>query len=197
MFDMYYPNYRLGPLDNSSCDTLGINNLPAALFRYEVVDTADPLNLQFTDLSWYEPTSWHWTFGDGAMSQDTNPLHTFPWPGVYTVCLVASNEYSADTVCRQVEVGEVSGVQSLPVLPRASVGPNPFYNALTVHLPARLEVAPRFVLYDALGRTCTNTVLRDFDTQLLLEYLPTGMYFWQLQFGGRTVQSGKVVKMNP
>ncbi|MBL7805770.1 MAG: PKD domain-containing protein, partial [Saprospiraceae bacterium] len=86
LFTPNYPNYRLGPLDDSSCDTLGLDNLPSALFRYEPVDTTDPLTLQFTDLSWYEPDTWYWTFGDGAISQDTNPAHTFPWPGIYTVC---------------------------------------------------------------------------------------------------------------
>lgn len=28
-----YPNYRLGPLDGSPCDTLGLNNIPLAAFR--------------------------------------------------------------------------------------------------------------------------------------------------------------------
>ncbi len=197
MSGIYFPNYRLGPLDNSSCDTLGLDNLPVALFRYELADTADPLTVQFTDLSWYEPTSWSWTFGDGAMSQDSSPLHTFPWPGVYTVCLIAGNAYAADTLCQQVEVGEVSGVHELPVLPRVAVGPNPCSDALRIRLSARVAATPRFVLYDALGRLCASVALQDFETELSMEHLPGGMYFWEMQFGGRAVQVGRVVKLVP
>lgn len=191
---MYYPNYRLGPLDDSSCDTLGLDNLPSALFRYEPVDTADPLTLQFTDLSWYEPDTWYWTFGDGAISQDTNPAHTFPWPGIYTVCLVVSNEYASDTLCQQIEVGEVSGVPALPALPLARVSPNPFGEALWVSLPARVALSPRFVLRDALGRVCLDEPLAGFEHRVATGHLPPGLYFWSLQYGGRVVQAGKVAK---
>lgn len=191
---MYHPNYRLGPLDDSSCDTLGLDNLPSALFRYEPVDTADPLTLQFTDLSWYEPDTWYWTFGDGAISQDTNPAHTFPWPGIYTVCLVVSNEYASDTLCQQIEVGEVSGVPALPALPLAQVNPNPFGEALWVSLPARVALSPRFVLRDALGRVCLDEPLAGFEHRIATGHLPPGLYFWSLQYGGRVVQAGKVAK---
>ncbi|MBK8966601.1 MAG: hypothetical protein IPM36_07930 [Lewinellaceae bacterium] len=55
-----FPNYRLGPLDGSPCDTLGLDNLPAAHFRWEFWDTLTPLNVSFTDLSIYEPATWQW-----------------------------------------------------------------------------------------------------------------------------------------
>ena len=58
----YYPNYRLGPLDGSPCDTLGLDNHPLAGFRYEV-DTIEPLLVEFIDNSFYEPTDWSWDFG--------------------------------------------------------------------------------------------------------------------------------------
>lgn len=73
----------------------------------------------------YLPTAWHWDFGDGTMSQDTNPVHTYTEPGAYNVCLIASNVYAADTFCRQVIVG-TSGLHELPAMPQAQVLPNPF-----------------------------------------------------------------------
>ncbi|MDP1818004.1 MAG: hypothetical protein Q8K92_26365, partial [Leadbetterella sp.] len=36
----YSPYFRLGPLDNSLCDTLGLDNHPVAWYRYEQ-DTLD------------------------------------------------------------------------------------------------------------------------------------------------------------
>ncbi|MCB0574594.1 MAG: PKD domain-containing protein, partial [Saprospiraceae bacterium] len=131
----YYPNYRLGPVDGSACDSLGIDNLPVAQFRHDIEDTLAPLAVTFTDLSYYAPTNWHWDFGDGSVSQDTSPVHVFPAAGTYNVCLTVSNAFAADTFCRQVQVGTVGLSDLLPVLPRARISPNPFGDLLRVSLP--------------------------------------------------------------
>jgi len=46
-----YPNFRLGPLDGSPSDTLGLNNLPVAHFRWKQEDMLSPLQVNFSDLS--------------------------------------------------------------------------------------------------------------------------------------------------
>ncbi|MFN0175821.1 MAG: PKD domain-containing protein [Saprospiraceae bacterium] len=190
---LYYPRFRLGPIDESSCDTLGIDNLPSALFRYDIEDTLSPLEVTFTDVSSYLPTAWHWNFGDGAMSQDTNPIHAYALPGTYNVCLIVSNAFAADTFCRQVTVG-TTGIHELPALPHAAVNPNPFSSELRVQLPVLVGVSPHFVLYDLFGREIKSAWLRDFDTYLPLSQLPAGMYVWQLRWNGVVTQSGRVVK---
>ena len=192
---LYYPRYRLGPIEESTCDSLGINNLPTALFRYDIEDTINPLQVTFTDVSSYLPTAWHWDFGDGAMSQDTNPVHTYAMAGAYNVCLIVSNAYAADTFCRQVVVG-ISGIHELPALPHATVMPNPFSEGITVELPALVGVHPRFVLSDLYGRVIANTTLHDFETTLSLPKLPTGVYVWQLIWNGVRTQSGRLVKVD-
>jgi len=189
----YYPNYRLGPIDESSCDTLGINNLPVALFRYDLEDTLSPLQVTFTDVSSYEPTNWHWDFGDGAISQDTNPVHNYTLPGTYNVCLIVSNVYAADTFCQQVMVG-TTGIHELPALPYIRVMPNPFTDEIQIELPALVGVQPRFMLFDLYGRNISNLSLHDFDTRLSLPGLPVGIYFWRLLWNGMQTQSGKSVK---
>ena len=191
---IYFPHYRLGPIDESSCDTLGINNLPTALFRYDIEDTLSPLQVTFTDVSAYLPTSWHWDFGDGTVSLDTNPVHTYANPGAYNVCLIVSNAYAADTFCRQVLVG-TSGIHELPALPHCTVMPNPFSESLTVQLPVLVGVAPQFVLSDLYGRKITELSLHDFETRLSLPGLPAGVYVWQLLWSGVQTQAGKLVKL--
>lgn len=190
---LYYPNYRLGPIDESSCDTLGINNLPQALFRYDLEDTLSPLQVTFTDVSSYLPTSWHWDFGDGLTSQDTNPVHTYTSSGTYQVCLTVSNTYASDTFCRQVTVG-TSGIHELPALPQARVLPNPFSETVTVHLPALVGVNPQFILSDLYGHKVAERNLQDFETKLSLPELPVGIYVWQLYWNGVQTQAGKLVK---
>lgn len=202
----YYPHYRLGPLDGSPCDTLGLNNLPHAEYRYDLVDSTQAQALQFTDVSWYAPTTWHWDFGDPTSgssntSTEQNPVHTFSQSGIYTVCLLVSNPYAADTICKQVTAG-MSNLPVLPALPQAQVFPNPITDALTVRLPSLPSVpfggggeSPlRFLLTDALGRTLRQISISDLETLVEVSGLPAGMYFWQLRLGGETVQSGRVVK---
>lgn len=199
--NLYYPNYRLGPVDGSACDTLGLDNRPEALFRHDLEDTLSALRITFTDLSYYEPAEWHWDFGDPAsgaanMSRDTNPVHTFSAPGLYTVCLIVKNQYAADTFCRQVSVGVVDAVENLPLSPRISVAPNPFSQSFRVLLPALMPgTRARFALYDALGRRLHETALTDFETDIPAADLPPGAYYWVFSVNGQAVQQGRCVKM--
>jgi plastocyanin/PKD repeat protein len=43
---------------------------------------------QFEDLSSGSISSWLWGFGDGSISSEQNPYHTYESPGIYTVCLL-------------------------------------------------------------------------------------------------------------
>ncbi len=55
-----------------------------------------PLTVQFTDLS-QNATGWYWDFGDGTISTDQNPTHTYSSAGPYTVKLIANNENDKDS----------------------------------------------------------------------------------------------------
>lgn len=112
----YFPNYRLGPVDGSSCDTLGINNIPVASFYWD----ATGLDVGFSNTSYHEPTSYLWDFGDpasgsGNASTEVNPQHTYPAPGTYNVCLTATNANGSDTTCKLVAVDTLPAPPVLPV----------------------------------------------------------------------------------
>ncbi len=66
------------------------------------IDSMNPLTTRFTDKSSGNINSWHWDFGDGTVSADRNPHHTYPDFGKYRVCLSA---YNADSisVCNDVK----------------------------------------------------------------------------------------------
>jgi len=77
------------------------------------IDTLDPFNFlfcdttltkQFTaDLS--EPAPVLWDFGDGSISSELNPNHTFPSTGVYSVTLIAGpGEFCADTMVKVIQL---------------------------------------------------------------------------------------------
>lgn len=45
-----------------------------------------------------------WTFGDGDSATTENPMHSYPGPGVYQVCLYVSDSCGADTVCNNLNI---------------------------------------------------------------------------------------------
>lgn len=60
-----------------------------ASFTADVVEGAEPLVVTFTDTSIGSPNKWFWTFGDGAVSEDQHPVHTYTEIGIYSVTLKA------------------------------------------------------------------------------------------------------------
>ncbi|MBL7828587.1 MAG: PKD domain-containing protein [Saprospiraceae bacterium] len=188
-----FPNYRLGPLDGSPCDTLGLDNLPVAFWRSER-DTLEPLHVTFHDLSYYEPTIWLWNFGDGTVgTSERHPEHTFPGPGEYEVCLTASNANATHTLCRTLTF-TTSSIENPDITNQISVGPNPFGNYLTVALSIQLR-SPVFRLYDQTGRLVRARSLAYGLTELETVDLPVGLYFWEVRSGSEVVKVGKMVKV--
>ncbi|TVR76108.1 MAG: hypothetical protein EA409_13730, partial [Saprospirales bacterium] len=95
-------NYRIGPIDGSPCDTLGIDNLPRAWFQYNGANLTE-FERRFTDISYFRPEQWEWDFGDGTTYYGQHPgVHEFPGYGEYHVCLTVSNENAEDTYCEWV-----------------------------------------------------------------------------------------------
>ncbi|MBK6995635.1 MAG: PKD domain-containing protein [Lewinellaceae bacterium] len=187
----YMPNYRLGPLDGSPCDTLGLNNIPVA--NYRVDDTLDFLSRYFYDLSHHEPATWFWNFGDGATSIEQSPLHQFDSAGIYQVCLTVSNQYGSDTHCRTLYLG-VSATHNPIPKSQVVVSPNPFRNHLSVALSANFR-SPVFNLYDQMGRLARTERLAFGITEIETGILPSGIYFWELRAQGERVKSGKCIKI--
>lgn len=67
---------------------------------------AGNLTVGFQDFSTGNITDWHWHFGDGTIDSTQNPIHVYPVPGTYEVCLTVTSEDNTcfDTYCTFVEV---------------------------------------------------------------------------------------------
>ena len=81
-------------LDNINIDVTGLP--PICDFEANVTNTCDG-TVEFTDLSNNFPTGWLWDFGDGNLSTQQNPTHTYSSSGQYTVSLQTSNINGLDT----------------------------------------------------------------------------------------------------
>lgn len=184
----YMPNYRLGPLDGSPCDTLGLNNVPVAYFRID--DTLGVQHRFFYDLSHHEPASWHWDFGDGSQSNERSPLHQFPGNGKYEVCLTVQNPYGASTFCRNVWIG----ITDAPPAPESALSlqfsPNPFKDMLRINISA----AGQLRLHDATGRLVLERNCAEGVQEISMAQWVSGVYYWQFTGISGQSASGVVVK---
>lgn len=190
------PHFRLGPLDGSICDSLGINNLPMADFRWHHADSSELLTVSFANLAWGEPTTWQWNFGDGTSSHDTSITHTFVAPGNYTVCQIVSNEYGTDTLCREVSIMLPSSAVDAPTITSysAKILPNPTKGNCFIVTNETGSFLQQIIVYNEFGRQVFQKEWTGESTPLDLHQLSSGMYYWEVSIGGKLLERGKVVK---
>lgn len=188
-----FPNYRLGPIDGSSCDSLGINNVAQAWYRYEK-DTIDKLKIEFSDLSFYEPKSWSWDFDDGSpKSTMQNPIHIFPKNGNYKVCLTVSNENGTNTHCKKVNLGTVA-TNDVKTNHYNQVTPNPFSDRIFVTLNETLA-SPIIRIFDVQGKEIMRQKIAYGITEIETSTLTAGFYSWIMESKGEIIKTGKMMKM--
>jgi PKD repeat protein len=116
---------------------------PVADFSYVI----DGMQVDFTDLSSYEPTEWFWDFDDGEISGLQNPSHTFENVGVYSVCLKSTNVVGFNETCKSINL--LSGIDNLQVS-SLTLYPNPASTNLTVEYEPSL-INSTIEVYNSFG----------------------------------------------
>jgi len=190
------PDFHLGPIDGSDCDTLDIDNHPIARFRYEV-DSLDFLNVRFTDLSYFQPDNWYWDFGDGTTFSGKKPYyHEFPEQGEYTVCLIASNENSEDQFCRTLQLGTTSSSQISLSSKDVMFYPNPVQSEFYIDLKGYVPADGVLTIVDETGRMVKGEKLKSGWNSYNGNELPPGLYFYTIKDQGQIIYRGKFAKVN-
>jgi PKD repeat protein len=164
--------------------TVIIGAQPVADFNWSFpVNACRP---QFSDQTLNFPTSWAWTFGDGGISSQRNPLHTFIGNGNYTVCLTSTNSFGTSTqVCKQVAVtGCNVGINELDFAHQISMYPNPTSGEAFINLES--DNVPDFTItvYNVLGETVVAPARYKAGTarvELELGSLTNGVYLVKVQ----------------
>lgn len=86
-----------------------------ARFSYEMTSSDfAPASVQFSNESIVPehaaPATYVWSFGDGTVSEEENPLHTFTAPGKYTVTLVTASQKQIAEYSTSITVKDPSAV---------------------------------------------------------------------------------------
>jgi hypothetical protein len=193
-----FPNYRLGPIDGSICDSLDINNIPVANWRADQ-DTLNFLQFGFTDLSSYEVEEWYWNFGDDLnlsnTSREKNPIHFFLKSGVYEVCLIVKNQNGSDTLCKTISIGTMSTKNEVDITLDIQIWPNPCQNFLITNV---LDYNPQKMilqLYNSIGEKLISKRLYQGSNSIDVEDLHSGIYFISILENGKEIKSEKLIKL--
>ena len=83
--------------DNNNPNDEMTGSSPIAAFTASETEIDEGKSISFTDQSTNTPTTWSWDFGDGGISTQQNPSHTYDTAGTYTVSLTATNSYGSNT----------------------------------------------------------------------------------------------------
>lgn len=82
-----------------SCQEIVICIEPSAAF----VAYLNDFEISFDQLSQYA-LDYYWDFGDGYISTEYNPTHTYDSIGTYSVCLTVTNDCGQDIYCKEVNI---------------------------------------------------------------------------------------------
>ncbi len=193
-----FPNYRLGPIDGSLSDTLDINNIPVAEFRYDQ-DTSEYKKIEFTNLSWYEPEEWWWDWGDGSPMYyttvwDTSITHIYAKDGVYQVCLRAKNMYGEHTICKELKLGTTGSISPISNI-TIQMYPNPAHDVFVIHIEDYLPAKMLMTIYELQGEEVLHKRLYQGNNMIDLENMNAGVYIVEIREHGMLVRSEKLMKM--
>lgn len=175
------------------CSLVNICAPPATGFTFN----ANQLVVTFNNTT-SGATSFSWSFGDGNLDTQQNPTHTYSGPGVYVVCLIATNACGTDTTCQSVNVVQ-PGVKDPGSAILLQAWPNPTSGllALEVALPADIGTL-RLRVVDLAGRLLrASSMDRPSASQRLsldLSDLPAGIYQLEADADGQVARTRIVVQ---
>lgn len=152
-------------------DQVTIYIRPTAAFAYE----ADGFTVTFTNLS-ADADFYSWNFGDGEMSTETNPMHTFPGPGTYEVTLNASNPNCSRAVTETIflQPSSVAGQQGQQQI---WLSPNPAAEQTCLQAPPGLAPPLPWQCFNATGQLVAEGAFRHTPGCIALKGWPGGTYY--------------------
>jgi hypothetical protein len=122
-------------------------------------------------------TGYRWNFGDGSTSTLANTTHTYTANGSYNVCLTAYNSCDSHTVCKRINIGNVS-VGELSGTSPFHIFPNPAQKMIRVE---GISSSVQYSLYTITGIQSLQGTLNSKQNSIDIRQLTNGIYFLQIK----------------
>lgn len=121
--------------------------------------------------------SFLWDLGDGTVSQEVSPVHTYADNGTYTVCLTAFGDCGEPVHCT--DIGITVGIDDATRVIHVDVFPSPAHGSFTVRSNGQRISSVQ--LFDAGGRmVMTHAGMLAQRTEVPVAGLATGIYTVQV-----------------
>ena len=160
---------------------------PQPAFTFEL----NGLTATFTNLS-TNATDYTWNFGDGATSNEENPVHTFPGPGNYDVTLNASNNGQCTRANGQNVFIQPNAVEEHSLPTGVQLFPNPTTGQLWLQSEQAEWFPVQWCLFNPQGKMMASGTSRQ-EEQWELGQWPAGPYLLQF-FNAKGWWTVQVVK---
>lgn len=162
--------------DGATRDTQRVTVLALPTPNFTVA--ASSLAATFTNTS-TNAASYLWDFGDGMISTDANPVHTYAQPGAYLVKLEASNQ--CKTNIKTFNLNLTSDTQDPDQSRGVSISPNPCSGDFVLELNSDRSETVRCRITDAQGRVVRERMVEIRPGENRIQFhepeLPAGVYF--------------------
>ncbi len=126
-----------------------------------------------------------WNFGDGMISTQRNPTHTYPGPGTYDVTLTVSNRCGQRVLSDQLVV-TTSSTADLAEKLKADITPNPNNGSFTLNIESEDLTEMEMSILDVNGRVITNDRIylrnKKLSQDIDKSQLDAGIYWIKLGF---------------
>ncbi|QQS29276.1 MAG: PQQ-dependent sugar dehydrogenase [Sphingobacteriales bacterium] len=153
------------------------------------------LQVQFTNLS-LDATSFQWSFGNGYGSNENNPIHTYLQNGTYNVQLIASNQYTSDTISYEVTVAQcvLPGISNPANNSAVQVLPNPVTGKSLIQFPSKFAGGTLEII-DINGKTLKTITLPPSDKYTLEKgNMNAGVYYLRISRNKETITQKIVIQ---
>jgi hypothetical protein len=157
---------------------IAVSYAPLSVANFNHVVNGMTANFSNTSQS---ATTYNWDFGDGNVSTQTSPSHTYTANGLYMVTLTANNIHCTDVMTDSVWIGNVSNSRE-EEKENIRLYPNPVQNLLSIYLGTSIQDTELEVsILDASGRELMRTIetIREQEIRVSLN-LSSGIYLVQL-----------------
>jgi PKD repeat protein len=147
------------------------------------IDSSKTPDITFTNTSKNSEAStvYSWAFGDGGVSTDINPTHTYAVPGTYTVTLVATGPCGTSTSTHTLTIKDVTtGINQF-----TSIQISTHYEQNGKNLTVRLSELPassgEISIYNLQGKLITLEKINTLTKVIHLGDIAAGSYIVRVQ----------------
>lgn len=165
---------QYGESSETFTDAVTVIGLPTATFDGDQINNM----VTFTTTA-SNTTTYSWDFGDGNMSTEENPTHTYTKNGTYEVILTVSNECGEYFVTESYTINSNSVTEA--ELAGVNIYPNPAQNILNIQLTNNDSDKINMDVLDINGKLVLSNAFNTSNHIIDVSAMPAGTYLIRLR----------------